>query len=255
MPAKYQVYKDTSGKFRFRLRAENNKIVAVSEAYEQKAGVIKGVKSVQTNCQSKIEDKTIIAEKLTFPKYQIFIDESSKFRFNLSASNGEIIAASEGYQTKQGCMNGINAVQKSCNAEIEDLTIHQSEKEEEIAEMKAIPSEKEKTNSVHTKIDFNPPKTAKKGAAVVFKGRLLKSDSNEGVVNARIDIMDADRSFMKDDLMTTTVTRSDGSFNANWIAKPMDWMDATVEVYAVFKGKDEFKPTCSKKSILTVIMG
>jgi len=55
MPAKYQVYKDMSGKFRFRLRAENHKIVAVSEAYEQKAGVMNGVKSVQTNCQSKIK--------------------------------------------------------------------------------------------------------------------------------------------------------------------------------------------------------
>ena len=66
--------------------------------------------------------------------------------------------------------------------------------------------------------------------------------------------MDADRSFMKDDLMTTTITGSDGSFKANWIAKPMDWMDETVEVYAVFKGKDEFKPTCSKKSILSVTM-
>jgi len=257
MPAKYQVYKDMSGKFRFRLRAENHKIVAVSEAYEQKAGVMNGVKSVQTNCQSKIEDRTIQAEKLTFPKYQIFVDESSKFRFNLSASNGEIIAASEGYQTKQGCMNGISAVQKSCSAEIEDLTISQSEEEKvvEVSGMEAVPIEKEEANSVTTKIDFYPPKTAAKGSAVVFKGKLLKSDSNEGVANARIDIMDADRSFMKDDLMTTTVTGSDGSFNANWIAKPMDWMDETVEVYAVFKGKNEFKPTCSKKSILTVIMG
>jgi len=30
MAAKYQVYRDVAGKFRFRLRAENNKIVAVS---------------------------------------------------------------------------------------------------------------------------------------------------------------------------------------------------------------------------------
>jgi len=47
---KYQVYKDRTGKFRFRLRAANNKIVAVSEAYESKASCMNGVKSVQTNC-------------------------------------------------------------------------------------------------------------------------------------------------------------------------------------------------------------
>jgi uncharacterized protein YegP (UPF0339 family) len=100
MPAKYQVYRDMAGKFRFRIRAENNKIVAVSEAYERKAGVINGVKSVQSNCQSKIEDITIQAEKMPNPKFEIFIDVASKYRFNLKAANGEIIAASEGYETK-----------------------------------------------------------------------------------------------------------------------------------------------------------
>jgi len=49
MPAKYQIYRDVNAKYRFRLRAENNKIVAVSEAYEQHAGVLNGVKSVQNN--------------------------------------------------------------------------------------------------------------------------------------------------------------------------------------------------------------
>jgi len=83
----YQVYKDTAGKFRFRLRAANNKIVAVSEAYESKASCINGVKSVQNNCKSKIEDKTIKAEPLQHPKYEVFTDIASKFRFNLSAPN------------------------------------------------------------------------------------------------------------------------------------------------------------------------
>ena len=35
--AKYQVFKDVGGKYRFRLRDSDNKIVAVSEAYESKA--------------------------------------------------------------------------------------------------------------------------------------------------------------------------------------------------------------------------
>ena len=61
--AKYQVYKDMAGKYRFRLRAANNKIVAVSEAYENKAGCMNGVKSVQKNCDSHVEDTTTEMEK------------------------------------------------------------------------------------------------------------------------------------------------------------------------------------------------
>ena len=107
-----------AGKFRFRLREVNNKIVAVSEAYESKAGCINGVKSVQGNCNSHIEDKTVEAEKLSNPKYEVFMDIASKFRFNLKASNEEIIGASEAYETKQNVLRGIEAIQNSCDAEI-----------------------------------------------------------------------------------------------------------------------------------------
>ena len=125
LKAKYQVYKDVAGKFRFRLRAANNKIVAVSEAYESKSGCMNGVRSVQSNCNSHVEDKTIETEKLSNPKYEVFTDVASEFRFNLKAANGEIIAVSEAYETKQGVMNGIVAVQNSCDTEIQDLTIDQ----------------------------------------------------------------------------------------------------------------------------------
>ena len=83
LKAKYQVYKDVGGKYRFRLRAANNKIVVVSEAYESKSSCMNGVESVQKNCQSQIEDKTIGGERLPNPKYEIFADADLKFRFNL----------------------------------------------------------------------------------------------------------------------------------------------------------------------------
>ena len=261
-----------AGKYRFRLRAENNKIVAVSEAYGQKAGVINGVKSVQANCQSKIEDKTVQAEKLTFPKYQVFTDDNSKFRFNLSASNGEIIAASESYETKQGVMNGVEAVKRSCNAEIEDMTLTQPEPDSpyqtimaksvtEDTEMPVAPavmaaalSEGAKKSSLSgaTRFEFSPPMTAKKGDNVTFTGKLLTKDSGEATSGAKVEIMDADRSFMKDDIMAFGTTAEDGSFSIDWKATHMDWMDNTVEVYALFKGKGDLNPTCSKKNILTV---
>jgi len=49
MPAKFEVYKDASGQFRFRLRAANNEIIATSEAYVTKAGCMNGVESVKEN--------------------------------------------------------------------------------------------------------------------------------------------------------------------------------------------------------------
>ncbi len=45
-------------------------------------------------------------------KYTLFTGRNGQFYFNLKASNGEIIGASEGYTTKQSAQEGI----KSCQA-------------------------------------------------------------------------------------------------------------------------------------------
>ncbi len=58
MPAKFEVYKDASGQFRFRLRAAKNEIIAVSEAYTTKAACMNGIQSVKTNAPiAEIEDQ------------------------------------------------------------------------------------------------------------------------------------------------------------------------------------------------------
>jgi uncharacterized protein len=43
MAGKFEVYKDRSGKFRFRLKASNGQVVATDEAYETKAAARKGL--------------------------------------------------------------------------------------------------------------------------------------------------------------------------------------------------------------------
>lgn len=45
-------------------------------------------------------------------KFEWWKEEGAKepFRFHLCAANGKIISPSEGYQTKRGCLNGIEAV-------------------------------------------------------------------------------------------------------------------------------------------------
>lgn len=59
MPAQFEIYKDASGQFRFRLRAANNEIIAISEAYTTKAGCKNGIESVKENAPvAGIEDLT-----------------------------------------------------------------------------------------------------------------------------------------------------------------------------------------------------
>jgi uncharacterized protein len=43
-------------------------------------------------------------------KFEISKDKSGKFRFHLKAANGEIIAASQGYETKASAEKGIESV-------------------------------------------------------------------------------------------------------------------------------------------------
>ena len=134
--SKFQVYKDIAGKYRFRLRAGNNQIVAVGEAYEQHASCINGIRSIQKNCNSEIEDLTIEGPKVPNPKYQIYKDTAGKFRFRLKAANGEIIAEGEGYESKEGCINGIKVVRSSCEAEIEDLSVPKETVQENVVSAK-----------------------------------------------------------------------------------------------------------------------
>jgi len=57
-------------------------------------------------------------------KFEIKKDKAGKYRFNLIASNGEIIASSEAYESKDSCKNGIQSVKTNApTAEIVDKTI------------------------------------------------------------------------------------------------------------------------------------
>jgi len=46
---KFEMYKDKAGEFRFRLKARNGEIIAVSEGYTAKASCLGGIESVQKN--------------------------------------------------------------------------------------------------------------------------------------------------------------------------------------------------------------
>ena len=46
---KFEVYTDKAGEFRFRLKARNGQIIAVSEGYKTKTSCLNGVESVRKN--------------------------------------------------------------------------------------------------------------------------------------------------------------------------------------------------------------
>ncbi len=244
MSAKYQVYKDAAGKFRFRLRAGNKRIVAVSEAYEQHAGCLNGVKSVQNNCNSEIEDTTIEGTKISNPKYKIFFDVKCGYRFNLIARNGEVIATSEGYETKEGCLNGIRAVQSSCDAETEDLTVTQTTVPIETAATSVSSTDETTscTGTVATVLELEKlPGLVYVEELLFFKGKLGICATGKGIANAKISIREHDRSFLTDEILVVGYTKEDGSFELGWKARSVDWWDDTAEIYAQYDGDKEAK--------------
>ncbi len=52
-------------------------------------------------------------ETAKHPKFEMYLDKAGEYRFRLKAKNGEVIAASEGYKAKAGCLNGIESVRKN----------------------------------------------------------------------------------------------------------------------------------------------
>ena len=46
---KFEVYTDKAGEFRFRLKARNGEVIAVSEGYKTKASCLHGIESVKKN--------------------------------------------------------------------------------------------------------------------------------------------------------------------------------------------------------------
>ncbi|MBQ7934283.1 MAG: YegP family protein [Lachnospiraceae bacterium] len=115
------VVKKTNTGVKFDLKAGNGQVIATSEVYNSDAACKNGIASVQKNAPvAAIEDQTVegyATEKN--PKFEIYNDKAGEFRFRLKATNGQVIAVSEGYTSMASCKNGIESVQKNAvDAEI-----------------------------------------------------------------------------------------------------------------------------------------
>lgn len=100
---------------KFDRRAANGQNILTSEVYTTPAACRKGILSVSKNApNAKLEDQTEVPFKvLTNPKFEMYTDRAGAYRFRLKARNGEIIAVSDSYTAKAGCLNGIESVKKN----------------------------------------------------------------------------------------------------------------------------------------------
>ncbi len=109
------VIRETATGVKFDLKAGNGEVIATSEVYASDAACKNGIASVQKNAPvADIEDQTEEGfATVKNPKFEIYADKSGEFRFRLKATNGQVIAVSEGYKTKASCENGIASVKKN----------------------------------------------------------------------------------------------------------------------------------------------
>ncbi len=109
------VIRATATGTKFDLKAGNGEVIATSEVYASLAACKNGVESVRKNAPiAAVEDQTeegYAAQK--HPKFEVYTDKAGEFRFRLKATNGQIIATSEGYKAMASCMNGIESVKKN----------------------------------------------------------------------------------------------------------------------------------------------
>ena len=122
------IVRKTNTGIKFDLRAGNHEVIATSEVYNSEASCLNGVNSVKNNAPiANIENQTVEGyEVQKHPKFEIYLDKAGEYRFRLKATNGQIIAVSEGYKAIAGCMNGIESVKKNAA----DSEIIRKDKEE-----------------------------------------------------------------------------------------------------------------------------
>tara|TARA_R110002094_G_scaffold85629_1_gene89623 strand:- start:78 stop:404 length:327 start_codon:yes stop_codon:yes gene_type:complete len=107
--AKFEVYTDARGEYRFRLKANNGQNILASEGYSAKAGCMNGIESVRKNSQ---DDSKFDRKK----------SSNGKHYFNLKATNGQVIGTSEMYESSSGMENGIASVKTNApNASVEEV--------------------------------------------------------------------------------------------------------------------------------------
>ena len=109
------------------LEAANHEGVAWSgETYVAKTDCTGGLGLFRANAPAApVNDLTAAGARprVGTHEFEVYKDAAGKFRWRFQASNNQIVAASgEGYESKQGCLNGITLAKRNADAPVVDHT-------------------------------------------------------------------------------------------------------------------------------------
>ena len=97
---KFVVTVRKNGEFQFNLKATNGQVILTSEGYASKAACLNGIESVKKNAADE-------------KKFEVKVAKNGKPFFNLKATNGQVIGASQMYASERTMRQGIASVMKN----------------------------------------------------------------------------------------------------------------------------------------------
>ena len=97
---KFVVTVRKNGEFQFNLKATNGQVILTSEGYTKKESCLNGIESVRKNGP--------VAER-----YEVKVAKNGKPFFNLKATNGQVIGASQMYASERTMKAGIASVMRN----------------------------------------------------------------------------------------------------------------------------------------------
>jgi large subunit ribosomal protein L21 len=113
----FEIYEDKAGQWRWRLRASNGEILAMSEqGFSTKASVVRSLDSVrhhvaEASGHTEIGPAEGGAEPENAVGCEIYEDKAGQWRWRLRASNGELLAIPEqGFSTKASVVRSLDSV-------------------------------------------------------------------------------------------------------------------------------------------------
>lgn len=117
--ARFELYRDRSDKYRWRLRHRNGQIIAGSgENFERRSGAQNGIQSVKRNSFGadiiEHEDEEVDEEPIeeeSNAEFEVYSDKKDEWRWRLKHDNGNIIAdGGEGYSSKSNALRAVDSV-------------------------------------------------------------------------------------------------------------------------------------------------
>jgi len=117
--ATFELYKDKGGDFRFRLKDDDGKLLAMAvKGYRTKAECEKLIKAIQREvAKARVEDAEK-GEKVAVGKagviFEMYKDKAGDYRFRLKDDEGVLLAiAGTGHRTRAGCQLVIDAIKRA----------------------------------------------------------------------------------------------------------------------------------------------